>query len=79
MLEAFPVPELWLKALVPENRLVFPALSVHENLLAGAFRRRDRAGIRADLDTGSWLERLPSLAPAARYWFGVNAGAQSAA
>ena len=37
-------------ALVPENRLVFPALTVRENLMAGAFRRRDRAGIRDDID-----------------------------
>ena len=35
-------------ALVPENRLVFPHMSVHENLLAGAYQRRDRAEIAAD-------------------------------
>lgn len=46
-------------ALVPENRLVFPALSVRENLLAGAFRRRDRAGIQADID--KMLARFPVL------------------
>ncbi|MBM3386870.1 MAG: ABC transporter ATP-binding protein [Betaproteobacteria bacterium] len=46
-------------ALVPENRLVFPALSVMENLQAGAYRRRDRAGIRAD--TERMLERFPPL------------------
>ena len=37
-------------ALVPENRLVFPALTVRENLMAGAFRRRDRSAIRDDID-----------------------------
>jgi branched-chain amino acid transport system ATP-binding protein len=37
-------------ALVPENRLVFPALTVKENLLAGAFRRRDKAAIHADVE-----------------------------
>ena len=37
-------------ALVPENRLVFPHMSVHENLLAGAYQRRDRAEIAADLE-----------------------------
>ena len=30
-------------ALVPENRLVFPQMSVKENLEAGAFQRRDAA------------------------------------
>ena len=37
-------------ALVPENRLVFPQMSVHENLLAGAYQRRDRAEIATDLE-----------------------------
>ena len=46
-------------ALVPENRLVFPALTVRENLMAGAFRRRDRAGIRADIDR--MFDRFPRL------------------
>lgn len=46
-------------ALVPENRLVFPALTVQENLMAGAFRRRDRAAIRDDVDR--MLTRFPQL------------------
>ena len=46
-------------ALVPENRLVFPALTVRENLQAGAFRRRDRAGIRDDIDR--MFVRFPRL------------------
>ena len=37
-------------ALVPENRLVFPALTVRENLMAGAYRWRDSNGIRSDID-----------------------------
>jgi branched-chain amino acid transport system ATP-binding protein len=37
-------------ALVPENRLVFPNMSVRENLLAGAYQRRDKAGIAADIE-----------------------------
>lgn len=34
---------------VPEGRRLFPALSVQENLRLGAFLRRDRAAIDADL------------------------------
>jgi branched-chain amino acid transport system ATP-binding protein len=37
-------------ALVPENRLVFPHMSVRENLLAGAYQRRDKAGINTDIE-----------------------------
>jgi branched-chain amino acid transport system ATP-binding protein len=37
-------------ALVPERRELFPSLSVAENLDLGAFARRDRAGVAADLD-----------------------------
>jgi len=35
---------------VPEGRRIFPDLSVAENLATGAFLRRDRAAIAADLD-----------------------------
>ncbi len=34
----------------PEGRRIFPRLSVEENLRLGAFARRDRAGVSADLD-----------------------------
>lgn len=39
-------------ALVPENRLVFPTMSVEENLVAGAFIRvaKDRAGVDDDIE-----------------------------
>ncbi len=46
-------------ALVPENRLVFPALSVRENLMAGAYRRKDCAAIASDIE--QQLERFPRL------------------
>ncbi|WP_337590279.1 ABC transporter ATP-binding protein [Kribbella antibiotica] len=35
----------------PEGRRIFPRLTVEENLLLGAFSRRDPAGIRTDLDS----------------------------
>ncbi|NDE46583.1 MAG: ABC transporter ATP-binding protein, partial [Betaproteobacteria bacterium] len=46
-------------ALVPENRLVFPGLTVRENLLAGAYKRRDSAAITADIER--FFERFPRL------------------
>ncbi|TXL69990.1 ABC transporter ATP-binding protein [Vineibacter terrae] len=46
-------------ALVPENRLVFPQMSVAENLAAGAYLRRDRSTIAAD--TERMFARFPVL------------------
>jgi branched-chain amino acid transport system ATP-binding protein len=37
-------------AVVPENRRLFGPLSVHENLLLGAYLRHDRTGVDADLE-----------------------------
>jgi branched-chain amino acid transport system ATP-binding protein len=34
----------------PEGRRIFPRLSVEENLLLGAFARKDPSGVRTDLD-----------------------------
>jgi branched-chain amino acid transport system ATP-binding protein len=45
-------------ALVPENRLVFPGMSVLENLRAGAYQRRDRE-IEADIE--KHFKRFPRL------------------
>jgi len=46
-------------ALVPENRLVFPQMSVRENLLAGAYQRNDKAEISADMER--MYARFPRL------------------
>ena len=45
---------------VPEGRGTFAQLSVIENLRLGAYVRRDRGGVKADLDRV--LERFPILA-----------------
>lgn len=37
-------------ALSPEGRRLFPELTTYENLLMGAYLRKDKAGIRADID-----------------------------
>ena len=37
-------------ALVPENRLVFPHMTVFDNLAAGAYQRNDKAEIAADVE-----------------------------
>ncbi|MEO6929655.1 MAG: ATP-binding cassette domain-containing protein, partial [Casimicrobiaceae bacterium] len=42
---------------VPEGRQLFDRMSVHDNLLMGAFRRRDTAAVRAS------LERVYTLFP----------------
>jgi branched-chain amino acid transport system ATP-binding protein len=36
---------------VPEGREVFPLLSVHDNLMMGAYTRRDRDGVARDIET----------------------------
>jgi branched-chain amino acid transport system ATP-binding protein len=43
----------------PEGRRIFPRLSVEENLLLGAFARKDPSGVRADLDAA--YELFPIL------------------
>ncbi|WP_379567519.1 ABC transporter ATP-binding protein [Pseudonocardia lutea] len=46
-------------AIVPEGRRVFARRTVRDNLLVGAWGRRDRAGVRADLE--STYARFPAL------------------
>ncbi len=46
-------------ALVPENRLVFPQMSVTENLAAGAYLRHDHGEIASDLE--KLFARFPAL------------------
>ena len=46
-------------AMVPEGRRVFPLMSVRDNLMMGAFTRRDKAGVEQTLE--SVLGRFPRL------------------
>ena len=47
-------------ALVPEGRRLFPRLTVEENLLLGAFRRKARSALKSNLDF--CFECFPRLA-----------------
>src|SRR5207247_10747092 len=58
-------------AIVPENRRVFPRMTVRENLEMGAFLRRGRAEVDADLD------RVLQLFPRLRERLGQRAGTLS--
>ncbi|HAA82699.1 MAG: ABC transporter related [Thermotoga sp. 47_83] len=42
-------------ALVPEGRRIFPELTVYENLMMGAYNRKDKEGIKRDLE---WIFSL---------------------
>ena len=58
-------------AIVPENRRVFPRMTVRENLEMGAFLRRGRVEVDADLD------RVLQLFPRLRERLGQRAGTLS--
>jgi branched-chain amino acid transport system ATP-binding protein len=47
-------------ALVPEGRRIVMSLTVHENLLMGAFNRRDAQAVAAEI--GEIYQRFPNLA-----------------
>jgi branched-chain amino acid transport system ATP-binding protein len=61
-------------ALVPENRLVFPAMTVRENLYAGAYQRGDRDGIEADIERT--FARFPRLRERAAQEAGTLSGGE---
>ena len=46
-------------AMVPEGRGVFTRMSIHENLLMGAYTRNDKAGIADDIE--KWYAVFPRL------------------
>jgi branched-chain amino acid transport system ATP-binding protein len=61
-------------AFVPEGREVFEELTVQENLLLGAYTRRDRQVIQADM---AWIYSLfPLLKERTRQWAGTLSGGE---
>jgi branched-chain amino acid transport system ATP-binding protein len=46
-------------AMVPEGRGVFTRMTIHENLMMGAYTRNDKAGIEADIE--KWYSVFPRL------------------
>ena len=61
-------------ALVPEGRRLFARLTVEENLLLGAFRRKARAALRSNLDF--CYECFPRLAERRRQLAGSMSGGE---
>jgi branched-chain amino acid transport system ATP-binding protein len=61
-------------ALVPENRLVFPSMTVAENLAAGAYQRDDKAGIAEDVER--LFGRFPRLKERAQQQAGTLSGGE---
>ncbi len=63
-------------ALVPENRLVFPEMTVRDNLMAGAYLRitKAKADVLADIDR--MFERFPALSERADQDAGTLSGGE---
>ncbi|MDQ0390498.1 ABC transporter ATP-binding protein [Labrys monachus] len=59
---------------VPAGRRVFPQLTVRQNLEAGAFVRRDKAGVAADMDR--MMRQFPVLSSKAGMRAGVLSGGE---
>lgn len=61
-------------SLVPEDRGIFPSLTVAQNLRLGAYLRRDGAGIRQDQD--AVFDRFPILGERAKQGAGTLSGGE---
>ncbi len=61
-------------ALVPENRLVFPTMTVTDNLAAGAYQRTDKVAIGADIER--LFARFPRLKERAEQQAGTLSGGE---
>jgi branched-chain amino acid transport system ATP-binding protein len=60
--------------LAPEGRRIFPRMSVHENLIMGAYTRRDEAGIKSDIERAFGL--FPVLKERAKQLAGTLSGGE---
>lgn len=61
-------------AMVPEGRGVFTRMSIHENLLMGAYTRNDKAGIDDDIE--KWYGIFPRLKERAAQLAGTLSGGE---
>jgi len=61
-------------ALVPENRLVFPAMTVLENMHAGAYQRGDKKAVAGDIER--MFARFPRLKERAAQQAGTLSGGE---
>lgn len=61
-------------AMVPEGRGVFARMTIRENLLMGAYIRKDKAGIAADID--KWFGVFPRLKERATQLAGTLSGGE---
>ncbi|WP_208279174.1 ABC transporter ATP-binding protein [Massilia oculi] len=61
-------------AMVPEGRGVFTRMSIHENLLMGAYTRDDKAAIDADIE--KWYTVFPRLKERAGQLAGTLSGGE---
>jgi branched-chain amino acid transport system ATP-binding protein len=61
-------------AMVPEGRGVFTRMTIHENLLMGAYTRDDKAGIEADIE--KWYAVFPRLKERASQLAGTLSGGE---
>lgn len=61
-------------AMVPEGRGVFTRMSIHENLLMGAYTRNDKAGIDDDIE--KWYGIFPRLKERATQLAGTLSGGE---
>ncbi|MGQ9556769.1 MAG: ABC transporter ATP-binding protein [Desulfurispora sp.] len=59
---------------VPEGRMIFPNLTVYENLLMGAYTRQDKGEIAASLDMV--MERFPRLRERQKQLAGTLSGGE---